>query len=87
MDEEEIDFGVEAEGVIKDVEFTVQSICVSSKLPATKECVYLNLVTKENKVFCVELSVLGFRVSTKKLLWFSRKDNFQTLREFLVQWI
>lgn len=67
MEEEEIDFGVEAEGVIKDVEFSVESISVSSKLPATKQCVYLNLVTKEKSIFCVELNVQGFRVSTAEL--------------------
>ena len=63
MEEQEIDFGVEAEGVIKDVEYSVLSIGVSSKLPSTKQCVFLNMVTKEKEVFCVELSVQGFRVS------------------------
>ena len=63
MDEEEIDFRVEAEAVMKDIGFTVQSINISSKLPASRECVYLNVLTKESKCLCVELSVLGFLVS------------------------
>ncbi|XP_074610091.1 GSK3-beta interaction protein-like isoform X2 [Acropora palmata] len=62
MDEEEIDFRVEAEAVMKDIGFTVKSINISSKLPASRECVYLNVLTKESKCLCVELSVLGFLV-------------------------
>ena len=63
MDEEEIDFKVEAEAVIEDIGFTVKSISVSRKLPSCRECVYLNVLTKECKSLCIELSVLGFRVS------------------------
>lgn len=63
MEEEEIDFRVEAEAVMKDIGFTVKSISISTKLPATRECVYLNVLTKESKCLCVELSVLGFLVS------------------------
>lgn len=63
MDEEEIDFRLEAEAVIKDIGFAVKSISISNKLPASRECVYLNVSTKESKRFCVELSVLGFLVS------------------------
>ena len=63
MDEEEIDFKVEAEAVIEDIGFTVKSISISRKLPSSRECVYLNVLTKECKSLCIELSVLGFRVS------------------------
>lgn len=63
MDEEEIDFKVEAEAVIEDIGFTVKSISVSRKLPSSRECVYLNVLTEECKSLCIELSVLGFRVS------------------------
>lgn len=63
MDEEEIDFKVEAEAVIEDIGFTVKSISVSRKLPSSRECVYLNVLTKECKSLCIELSVLGFRAS------------------------
>lgn len=75
MEEEEIDFKVEAELVIKDIGFTVESIDISKKLPSSRQCVYLNVLTKERKSFCVELSVLGFRVSTNYLYFF----NFQLL--------
>ena len=64
MEEEEIDFKVEAELVIEDIGFTVESISISKKLPSSRKCVYLNVLTKERKSLCVELSVLGFRVST-----------------------
>lgn len=64
MEEEEIDFKVEAEMVIDDIGFTVESISISKELPSSRECVYLNVLTKERNSICVELSVLGFRVST-----------------------
>ena len=70
MDEEEIDFKVEAEAVIEDIGFTVKSISVSRKFPSSRECVYLNVLTKECKSLCIELSVLGFRVSY--VFFFSR---------------
>ena len=63
MDEEEIDFKVEAEAVMQDIGFAVQSINISEKMPSSRECVYLNILTKESKALCVELSVQGFRVS------------------------
>lgn len=62
MEEEEIDFKVEAGLVIEDIGFTVESISISKNLPSSRECVYLNVLTKERKSLCVELSVLGFRV-------------------------
>jgi hypothetical protein len=64
MDEEEIDFRVEAQGVIKDISFTVDKIIVSSKLPATQQCAYLNIETKEKQKYCVQLCIQGFRVSS-----------------------
>lgn len=67
MEEEEIDFKVEAELVIEDIGFTVESISISEKLPSSRECVHLNVLTKERKSLCVELSVLGFRVSAVSL--------------------
>lgn len=63
MEEEEIDFKAEAEAVIEDIGFTVKSISISSKLPSSPQCVYLNVLTKESTSLCIELSVQGFRVS------------------------
>ena len=76
MEEEEIDFKVEAEAVIEDISFTVISISISSKLPASRECVYLNVLTKEHKSLCIELSVLGFRVSVAVLLALNARAAF-----------
>lgn len=64
MDDEEIDFKVEAEMVIADIGFAVEEMSISNKLPSSREYVYLNILTKEHRRICVELSVLGFRVST-----------------------
>lgn len=69
MEEEEIDFKVEAGLVIEDIGFTVESISISKNLPCSRECVYLNVLTKERKSLCIELSVLGFRVSPAVLLY------------------
>ena len=62
IDEEKL-LRIEAEGAIKEIAFAVNSVEVSSKLPNTDDVVYLNLTTKEDERFCVELTVLGFRVS------------------------
>ena len=70
MEEEEIDFKVEAEAVIEDVGFTVKSMSISKKLPSSRECVYMNVLTKECKSLCIELSVLGFRVRATVFLSF-----------------
>jgi len=72
MEEEEIDFKVEAEAVIEDIGFTVESINISQELPTSRECVYLNVLTKECRSLCVELSVLGFRIVG---------DNFDEIQE------
>ena len=69
MEEEEIDFRVEAQLVIEDIGFTVESISISKDLPSSCQCVYLNVLTKEHKSLCVELSVLGFRVGPAVLLY------------------
>ena len=53
---------IEAEEAVKEVSFAVDFVEISPKLPATDECIYMNLRTKENEIFCVELSVSGFKV-------------------------
>lgn len=68
MDEEEIDFRVEAQGVIKDIAFTLEQISISEHLPATEECVYLNIETKEKEMYCVQLCRQGFRVGVRRPL-------------------
>nr|XP_058943413.1 GSK3-beta interaction protein-like isoform X1 [Pocillopora verrucosa] len=66
MDDEEIDFKVEAEMVIADIGFAVEEMSISNKLPSSREYVYLNILTKEHRSICVELSVLGFRIVGEK---------------------
>lgn len=60
---------VEAEEAIKDISYAVDSVQISSVLPNTRNNVYLNLKTKENQTYCVQLSVQGFRVSLLAVLW------------------
>lgn len=66
MDDKEIDFKVEAEMVIADIGFAVEEMSISNKLPSSREYVYLNILTKEHRSICVELSVLGFRIVGEK---------------------
>ena len=54
---------IEAAEVVKEVAYAVDFVEVSNVLPVSDALVYLNLRTKENDNFCVELSVQGFRVS------------------------
>lgn len=54
---------IEAEEAIREVSFAVEHVSMSKNLPSTDELVYMNLRTKDGGVFCVELSVQGFRVS------------------------
>ena len=54
---------IEALEVVKEVAYAVSFVEISTVLPISKVLVYLNLRTKENENFCVELSVQGFRVS------------------------
>lgn len=53
---------IEAEEVVKEVSYAVKRVQISTVLPNCSDLIYLNLETKENKEFCVELSVRGFRV-------------------------
>ncbi|KAK6171210.1 hypothetical protein SNE40_019448 [Patella caerulea] len=53
---------IEADQVVKEVAFAVKSVDISSKIPSRENEVYLNLRTMEGSVYCVELSVQGFRV-------------------------
>ena len=54
---------IEVEAAIKEVAFAVDYVELSRTLPCTDNLVYFNLRTKESEVFCVELTVQGFRVS------------------------
>ncbi|EDO33748.1 predicted protein [Nematostella vectensis] len=77
MEEQEIDFRDEAQGVIKDIAFSVSQISVSEKLPSSRESVFLNIETKENICFCVQLCIQGFRVvsNTFDFCSFDEKDS------------
>lgn len=56
MEEKEIDFKVEVEVVIEDIGFIVKLISILSKFLVLCNYVYLNVLIKENKCFCIELS-------------------------------
>eukprot|EP00088_Acartia_fossae_P039987 TRINITY_DN41626_c0_g1_i1.p1 TRINITY_DN41626_c0_g1~~TRINITY_DN41626_c0_g1_i1.p1 ORF type:complete len:154 (+),score=50.08 TRINITY_DN41626_c0_g1_i1:79-540(+) len=52
----------EARGVIKDVEKYVKLVCVSEVLASDKNCIFLNLTTREEKQYTIELTSQGFKV-------------------------
>lgn len=57
---------LEADAVIKDVENHVLYIKLSESLISTNQHIYLNVTTKENTDYCIELSGLGFRIVGKQ---------------------
>ena len=61
IDEDRI-LHIEAEEAVKEIAFAVQGVDISKILPMSDDLVYLNMVTKEKDILCVELTVQGFRV-------------------------
>lgn len=53
---------LEANAVINDVKDHVSKIMLSEILLSTDKHIYLNLTTKENTSYCIELSGFGFRI-------------------------
>lgn len=64
-DEEIIEWKVEAQGVIHDVQSHVNSIKISDQLESDETEIFLNLETKEGERFCVRLNADGFAVVGK----------------------
>ena len=56
----------EALAVIHDIHSFVKHIAVSSLLPCDENGVYLNLETKEEDIFTIEMSSAGFRICGHK---------------------
>ncbi|CAL4080863.1 unnamed protein product [Meganyctiphanes norvegica] len=56
---------VEATAVIKDIGDNVLEMSISS-LPASDQTIYFNLKTKENKTYCIELTISGYRIVSEK---------------------
>ncbi|KAK8731894.1 hypothetical protein OTU49_007318 [Cherax quadricarinatus] len=59
LDQEE--WHVEAAAVIQDVKDCVSQIQVSS-LPSSNTTIYFNLTTREDNIYCIELTASGFRI-------------------------
>ena len=53
---------LEANDVAKDIGACVNAVSVSEKLPASDLSVFIDLETKENNRYCIELSTCGYRV-------------------------
>ena len=57
----------EALAVIHDIHSFVKQISISISLPCDNNGVYLNLETKEDNTFTIEMSSAGFRICGLKL--------------------
>ncbi|XP_063711655.1 GSK3B-interacting protein-like [Symsagittifera roscoffensis] len=60
--EEERLLSVEAEAAVREVSFAVDHVSISGTLPCNSDIVYLNMRTKEQKIFCVQLTIEGFAI-------------------------
>jgi len=56
----------EATAVIADIHPYVKEISISTALPRDSSGVYLNLQTKEDKMYTIEMSSAGFRIAGQK---------------------
>jgi hypothetical protein len=54
----------------------LQLVCVSTELASSSSNIYLNLITKEESQYTVELTSQGFRVSIS-IQWFSKIKSRQ----------
>ncbi|XP_050513339.1 GSK3B-interacting protein [Diabrotica virgifera virgifera] len=52
----------EAEAIINDIKDHVNAVVISEKIPSTDSCIFLNLVTIEDKNYCIQISALGFKI-------------------------
>jgi len=53
---------IEAEAAVREISFAVNFVELSKVLESTDYIVYINLTTRENENYCVELCLQGFKV-------------------------
>ena len=63
MDEQVVNFTVEAEQSLKEVSYAIKEGAMSSSLKSSGEVAYFNLTTREGSQFTVRLCMKGFQVS------------------------
>lgn len=56
------DIRQEVTATIKEIAFTVHQITTTTTLSWTYDLCYVNVVTKENNTYCIEVSISGWRV-------------------------
>ena len=62
QDEEICEMRIEGREAVREIAFAVNFVELSTQLPSSDQCVYINLTTKEKDNYCVELCLFGFRV-------------------------
>ena len=63
MDEQVVNFTVEAEQSLKEVSYAIKEGAMSLSLKSSGEVAYFNLTTREGSQFTVRLCMKGFQVS------------------------
>lgn len=61
------DMRLEAEAVVNDVLFAVNTMFVSKTLRCADDVAYINVETRERNRYCLELTEAGLRVSSFSL--------------------
>ena len=59
------DIRLEVTATIKEIAFTVDQIAATTTLSWTFDLCYVNVVTKENNTYCIEVSISGWKVRAK----------------------
>ena len=57
-----VDFHSEAKACLSEIAYAVKLGELSTRLPSSHDCVYMNLQTIEDAKFCIKLSMQGFQV-------------------------
>ena len=83
---ESFDLREDARLIVNEVGFAVDHIEQSKTLESSENCTYINITTKEKNVYCVQLSIQGFRVVGRQydaLCEADRSGCFETIYALL----
>ena len=72
------DMRLEAEAVVNDVLFAVNTMFVSKTLRCADDVAYINVETRERNRYCLELTEAGLRVSPFSLYKKKKKTSLPT---------
>ncbi|KAM3718466.1 GSK3B-interacting protein [Dirofilaria immitis] len=56
----------EALAAIREIGFAVRMISLPESLPRTSDLIFMNLITLEDRIYCIELTQRGWRVASDR---------------------